>query len=284
MPEGADRNRAAECAISIDEIGVQTARIRNFQLRSFYQPIFQCQRHSLEICAVEHAAKAFRAGEPCGDQELPASLNDDECQMAKDVEATLETANFSNLGLEGLSLLMRCTAEDGGVERRLADFRGMNWMLGELGLEPPRFGCAMLDIGEADVSRVESLAEMLRADGILVALDNFGDEPRVMEVLPRIAPDIVRISAGFFADICRNAATISLFHALVGTMRNDGITVLVKGIENAGQLRIALDAGADQVQGRFLADFAPVGSDIDEGVLDIDEMLGGRKKLVPFRY
>jgi EAL domain-containing protein (putative c-di-GMP-specific phosphodiesterase class I) len=284
MPEGADWNRAGECAISIDEIGVQTARIRNFQLRSFYQPIFQCHRHSLEICAVEHATKVFRAGEPCGDQEFLASLNDDERQIAKDADAMLETANFSNMGLEGLGLLMRCAANDGAVERRLADFRGMNRMLGELGLAAPRFGCAMLDLGNADVSRVEFLAETLRTDGVLVALDNFGDEPRVMEVLPRIAPDIVRISARFFADICRNSATISLFRALVGTMRNDGITVLVKGIENADQLRIALGAGADQVQGRFLADFAPVGSDMDEGVLDIDEMLGGRKKLVPFRY
>jgi len=55
------------------------------------------------------------------------------------------------------------------------------------------------------------------------------------------------------------------------------------GIDTAGQLRIALDAGADHFQGDFLACMAPAGSVFDERPVPIAALLDTGGKVVSLR-
>jgi EAL domain-containing protein (putative c-di-GMP-specific phosphodiesterase class I) len=62
-----------------------------------------------------------------------------------------------------------------------------------------------------------------------------------------------------------------------------GTTVLVEGIETAAELRAALDAGADCLQGFYLALPALAGTIFDPAPKSIDALLSEENKVVPLR-
>ena len=103
------------------------------------------------------------------------------------------------------------------------------------------------DIGAA----VDTLAA-LRAEGVRVAVDDFGTGWSSLQRLARFPMDQIKVDRSFLegADVPGRAADVLV--AAVQLARGLGAEVCVEGIETVSQLRLAVGAGADLVQGFLL--------------------------------
>ena len=101
------------------------------------------------------------------------------------------------------------------------------------------------------------------------------------ERLLLLEPDIVKIDGGWFAEVCRHAAAEKLFRPLLSLLHDHGAKVLVEGIERPDQLQIALEGGADLLQGYLLGRPVPVGTIFPAQPLALDDLLRPSAKVIP---
>ena len=115
----------------------------------------------------------------------------------------------------------------------------------------------------------------------VVAVGDFGAGHWADEAIDILKPEIVRIDCNWFRQVCRDATTVRLLEAVVSRLRERSSKVLVTGIDSSDQLPVALQAGADLLQGGHLAPPTLVGIELDEKPLSIAERLGDTQRIVP---
>ena len=86
-----------------------------------------------------------------------------------------------------------------------------------------------------------------RSRGYQIAANFSGDRSDWMVELGSLYPNIVRIEAG---DLIRHEAATALLH----TIHSFGASLLVRDIETTAQLKAAIRAGADYLQGNLLGE------------------------------
>ncbi|MFO1069678.1 MAG: bifunctional diguanylate cyclase/phosphodiesterase [Geminicoccaceae bacterium] len=145
------------------------------------------------------------------------------------------------------------------VARTLRELMGRTGLTGEL-IQLELTEHVLLD---DDPRVLDELAE-LRALGVSLALDDFGNGYSSLSYLNRLAPRTLKIDRSFVARFGSPEAE-TICHHVVQLAHDLGIVVVAEGIETEAQCRIARDLGADQLQG-FL--FAP-----PVRVADITELL-----------
>jgi len=102
---------------------------------------------------------------------------------------------------------------------------------------------------------VQSSAEKLRQLrnlGVTVALDDFGTGYSSLSYLAELPFDSLKSDRSFVLNLTASSEALTLVKSLIGLARNMHMTVIVEGIEEAAQLELLRDLGADQGQGYLL--------------------------------
>jgi EAL domain-containing protein (putative c-di-GMP-specific phosphodiesterase class I) len=276
-----DKRRDVGEAILADEVGIQYGIYGAFRLRSAYQPIFAPRGRFLDAVAVEGLVEPHRAGRPVAPRAFFEGVPAQDCLFVETMCRMLHLRNFCNIGVDGLDLFFNYNPLiNDHLGRALAEIRLMTRHLGELGLHPGMLVCEITE-QEADDKLLVSLVREMRRDGIRIAIDDFGTGHSTEERVALLRPDIVKIDGTWFAEFCRHAAAERFFRPLVATLHDHGAKVLVEGIEQSVHLRVALDGGADFLQGFHLGRPALAGTVFDEEPQSIDGLLGMDNKVVP---
>jgi EAL domain-containing protein (putative c-di-GMP-specific phosphodiesterase class I) len=121
----------------------------------------------------------------------------------------------------------------------------------------------------------------MRGIGVRIA-SAFGRGGATQDQLDLITPEIVKIDGVWFQKLCRETATVVLFGLLVSRFHDRGAKVLIDGIDDAAQLRVALRAGADLFQGDHLARAALVGTVFEETPLAVADLLAAKPNVLRF--
>ncbi|WP_114239076.1 phosphodiesterase [Dyella sp. C9] len=118
------------------------------------------------------------------------------------------------------------------------------------GLDPAR---VTIEVTERDV--VESPARLahalgyLRAHGIRVALDDFGNGHSNFEMWNEIHPDVVKIDRYLVNGISRSAGRLAIVRALCQVAESLGTDLVGEGVEDPADLRVLRDLGIPYAQG-----------------------------------
>ncbi|WP_137934907.1 EAL domain-containing protein [Mesorhizobium comanense] len=276
-----ERRRNVGDSIFVDEVGIEYGVHGDFRLRSAYQPIFSPHGHFLHPVAVEGLIEPHRAGRPVAPQAFFESVAPTDRLFVETMCRMLHLRNFSNIGVDSLDLFFNYNPlVNDHPGRALAEIRLMSRHLGELGLAPGMLVCEITEQA-ADDALLARLVHEMRRDGIRIAIDDFGTGHSTEERVNLLKPDIVKIDGDWFAEFCRHAAAERFFRPLVSSLHDRGARVLVEGIEQPNHLRVALDAGADLLQGFLLARPALAGTIFKEEPLAVDGLLGRDNKIVP---
>ncbi|CAM5446672.1 EAL domain-containing protein (putative c-di-GMP-specific phosphodiesterase class I) [Aquamicrobium terrae] len=275
--------RDVGAALFADEVGIEYGIYGAYRLKSAYQPIFAPQEGHLAPVAVEAVAQPQLRGRPARLGAFFESVAPGDRPFVERLLLRLHLGNYRNLDVAGLGLFFTygpMASED--PQRALAEIRLMARHRGELELD----AADMLVCEIADPARPEDrlparIAREMRRNGLAVALGGFGAGLAAQERLALLKPDIVRINGGWFAELCRYAAAARLFRPLLDLLHGQGAKVLVEGIEAPPQLRLALESGADFVQGPLLAPPALAGTRFGRQPLDIERLLGAGRKVIP---
>lgn len=105
----------------------------------------------------------------------------------------------------------------------------------------------------------QSLAtiERLKEHDIVVALDDFGTGYSSFESLKSLPVDVLKIERIFVADIETDAYHQNLFRAIAEIAHAAGKSLVVEGVEFAGQMDILAENGADFMQGYLFSQPIP---------------------------
>lgn len=122
----------------------------------------------------------------------------------------------------------------------------------ETHLDPRRIGVEILEARIDDIDRVRVLIDDLRAAGFLLVLDDIGAGHSNLDRIPLLKPDILKVDRSLIANIDTDFHKQETLKCLVGLSRKIGALVVAEGLETEREAMMALEFGADFLQGFFL--------------------------------
>jgi EAL domain-containing protein (putative c-di-GMP-specific phosphodiesterase class I) len=130
-------------------------------------------------------------------------------------------------------------------------------LLAQEGLAANDVVIEVLEDAIRDEARFTATVERLRAEGFLIALDDFGAGHSNFDRVWTVQPEIVKLDRSFAVRMEHDAGARRLMPRIVNLLHEAGSLVLLEGIETETQARIALDSDIDFVQGYYFARPAP---------------------------
>lgn len=258
-----DLNDLSESAINIDEVGVETASLGGYLLKSAYQPIFRRFGKHLIPIGVEALVRPFREGEALSPADFFGGADVDPFRM-ESVCRAIHMRNYRFLRPHGMRLFFnfspRVNDDVARVDQRLEIIARR---MGELGISMSLFVCEITESEALSDSVLQALIARFREHGMGIALDDFGAGSSTIQRLEQVRPDIVKIDGAWFRRAAAEPRAISLLARLVAGIKDAGSDVLVEGIETDQQLLAAIEIGSDCFQGYRLGRPSLVGT-VDE--------------------
>lgn len=277
-----DHAASVKNSIFVDEIGIEYGRYGDCVLKTAYQPIFRLSDGGLLPIGVEALAKVFVEGRPLPTSEFFTQVARHDRFLVECLCRRLHLRNYCNIGVPGLRLFFNCDPRGhSDTDTVIEQIRYMASRLDDLELEPAQLVCEITENKALDETMLLRLAAEMRLHGIRLAIDDFGAGHSTPARLDMIEPDIVKLDGSWFRQIARVETAARLLGQLVRSLHDKGIEVLIEGIETPDQLRIAINAGADLLQGFLLARPALAGTVFDTDPLDPLRLSGAGGNVIP---
>ena len=126
------------------------------------------------------------------------------------------------------------------------------------GLDPAR---VTIEVTERDVvenpARLAHALGYLRAHGVRIALDDFGNGHSNFEMWNEIHPDVVKIDRYLINGLSRSAGRLAIVRALCQVAETLGTDLVGEGVEDPADLRVLRDLGIPYAQGFLIGHPAP---------------------------
>ncbi|RIX49719.1 MAG: EAL domain-containing protein [Rhodocyclales bacterium GT-UBC] len=122
-------------------------------------------------------------------------------------------------------------------------------LLAQCGLKPEQIILEVLEARVEDIEHFNEAVEAYRSRGYRVAIDDFGCEHSNFDRLWRLTPDIVKLDRSLILQGTTNPRARRILPKLIEIIHDLGATVVCEGIESRDQHSLAVDAGADLLQG-----------------------------------
>jgi EAL domain-containing protein (putative c-di-GMP-specific phosphodiesterase class I) len=220
-------------------------------LSNVFQPIFNLS-HS---CPIGYEA-LLRAHDPEGNNVPPmAVLNRSFSRgcwnnLERGVQL-LHTSNFTRMA-NARDMLFLNTQPDAFIAsdayRRLVE-----GTLKRLQLAPDRIVLEVLETPNGNMRQLVEGIASFRRQGFLIALDDFGKGHSNIDRVWQLQPDIVKLDRRVIEQAARNPRFAPLLRRLVSLLHETGAAVQVEGVETQQEALLAMECGADFVQGFYFA-------------------------------
>ena len=216
------------------------------RLSSVFQPVFDVS----DLKVVGHAAYV-RTDTPDGDGLSPwgifALATDDPVIVRLDrLCRTLHALNYFSAVAQRQTLFL-------AVQPRLLESvkdghgRAFEKVLDLIGVETSRVVIEIPTEVNEDWRLLKHVIVNYRSRGYRIAVNHVGDDKGWMAELGNLFPDFVRLEAGQL----KNRSGVN---ALVDAIHRYGASLLVRGVETEQDMAAAVQAGADLLLGRYLAE------------------------------
>jgi EAL domain-containing protein (putative c-di-GMP-specific phosphodiesterase class I) len=117
------------------------------------------------------------------------------------------------------------------------------------GISPEKIVLELVETASKNTDALLQFIDLAKERGFRIAIDDFGTGDSNFERLWRMDPTIVKIDRSLLVNAEQHHRARQLLESLVRMIRESGSLVLLEGIENNAQARIALDTEADLLQG-----------------------------------
>lgn len=244
----------------------------SMRIATSFQPVFSV--HSSALAGFEALARPVnRAGEPVAPAGYFASCAaadlarvDRECRRA-------HLSRFADLD-EGRGRLHLNVHPRALVALAALDLRTE---ISLQGLAPARVCIEVMDDDCGDEGLLAEAMALCRAAGIRVAVDGCGNVRSGVDRVAALAPDYVKIDRARLDE----SKSGRILPALVRALHEAGAEVIVEGIEEASEALLAIEAGADFVQGFYFGIPRPalaVDRMVTELICRLKRLRGSREK------
>lgn len=102
---------------------------------------------------------------------------------------------------------------------------------------------------EGKAARLTMAADVLRAAGFQIALDNVGAGFHALRTIPQVRPDFIKLDRNLVAQVDTDARTLTLLANIIDAAKDNGIASIALGVESKAIAEKLLSVGCDYLQG-----------------------------------
>jgi len=269
-------------AIHVDEVGLETGVYEDFRLRTVYHPIFLREgRETASPWGVEGHIEAMLENRPFPEELFRATTNTDDELLVSVLRGILPMRNYLNLGVDNLAILVGYEAPVyRDLEQAVTCIDALVQAISDVWVEPSLVHYSVGNEVPEDI--FANVAMELKFRGMHTALCDFGTEPSSLSRLEALGPRIVKLDSGMFSRLADVPIAVRLMSSIVERLQRDGKQVLVTGIETADHLRVAVDMGANLLEGKLLRAPRQAGVLFDMSPVNLAALLSGSENVVRF--
>jgi EAL domain-containing protein (putative c-di-GMP-specific phosphodiesterase class I) len=233
--------------IQLDLDGQHVATCDNYSVRSAFQPIISVAHQ--RIVGYEGLARVQdKAGQAIAPFQLFDSAQDIESLVTIDrICRELHLQNFARANLHPRWIFINVHPLVAMHGHKFGPFFAQ--ILARLHIEGWQVVVEIVEAELADDAQLTDAIALYRSLGCMVALDDFGVGGSQFTRLWRIEADIVKLDRSLIVEAEKSRCAQRTLPSLVAMIHEAGSLVLQEGIETPQQLRIALNSGADLLQG-----------------------------------
>ena len=246
--------------------------VKRREFETYFQPI-----HNVRTGDVERLEALIRWRHPSHGLLLPGrfiSIAEESGQIRELGEVVLDAAcshlaQWRSNGADNLGVSVNLSARDFDhddlVERVIGATR-------RHGLPP---SALELEITESllieDMDAVSKRASRLRAEGVRIAIDDFGTRYSSLGYLQTLPISAIKIDQSFVRDLGLRNASSSIVAAMIGIARGLCLDLVAEGVERSEHLESLQGMGCDVMQGFFFSRPMPAG-EVGEYLASSDAM------------
>ena len=125
--------------------------------------------------------------------------------------------------------------------------------IGYFGLTPERVCIEILEGSCSDEGELVDAVAAFREMGISIAMDDFGVARSNFDRVAALRPDYVKIDRTLLSDAVGDEKARRMLPSVIDILHETGARVVVEGVEDASAALVAIEAGADFLQGFYFA-------------------------------
>ncbi len=231
--------------------GWATYPYNTITLGSHFQPIFEvktqtCVGYEGLLHATNLTGQVLRP-----DTVFSLANNAEEAMYMDWLCRALHLRNYANLGAEDRTLFLNVFPEVAAADVHHPEY--VKVLLAYHHADPRDIAIEILETGVQDESRLIDAVALYKALGCKVALDDFGIGYSNFDRVWRLQPDFVKLDISLMRAAGRDESARKVFLNIVKLIQECGAKVVVEGIEERNEALIALDSGAEYLQGFYFA-------------------------------
>ncbi|HET9870605.1 MAG TPA: EAL domain-containing protein, partial [bacterium] len=231
-----------------------TALIEQKSVAAFYQPIISIKKKS--VVGIESVGRGIDTGnrrliEP--GELYPISF---EKNKALDLDRL-----FRLKGLEGYAeiqakipgLILFLNLESAVLTDEVVGSGHLLKMVRQLGLNPSLITIELSQSAGMDLTAVKRFSEIHRESGFLIGLEDITANRTCLDQILHIAPDVIKINPSVVDGVSKDPYKREDFKTILNLSRKIGCLVVADGVENEEDALVALELGADMLQGSYFS-------------------------------
>jgi EAL domain-containing protein (putative c-di-GMP-specific phosphodiesterase class I) len=228
----------------------EAVRWQGFTLRSHLQPIYSVSKAG--CIGFEALLRVSDDDGPVRTERLfERARVDGDVVLLDWICRALHLRKFATVDKGGWKLFLNVHPEaavrDARSVRELAD------LVRYYGLTPARLTIEILEAPCAEEPLLREAVAAYRVLGAAIAMDDFGLGRSNFDRIVALRPDIVKIDRTILVRAVGEVKSRRILPSIVDLLHEAGARVAVEGIENAHEALVAIESGADHLQGFHLA-------------------------------
>lgn len=227
-----------------------TIAFNGHTLSSAFQPIYGVREG--KAIGYEGLVRAVDAeGEAVRAHRLFESLDAPEVISLDRTCRTLHMRSFASLDPGKHMLFLNVNPVAAVVEAE--NVRAVRSRIGYFGLTPERVCIEILEGACEDEGRLVDAIAAYREMGLAIAMDDFGVARSNFDRVASLRPDYVKLDRSLLTDAIGDAKVRRTLPCVITILHATGTKVVIEGIETASEALVAIESGADLLQGYYFA-------------------------------
>lgn len=267
--------------VMVDEVGIRYAVFGELRMRSVFVPVFVARRGAVRAVGVGAIDALHKTGRSIAALDGHDGVDPRDRGRLRSVFNRLHIHNLQNAADLALDLQLSPGTPDDDGSVVAAELWELVREAEAAGIDPARLIFDLTPLAGRDAGALAECARMLRSTGARLMLD--AGATSLLGLSPQLCPDIVRLPAAWFRQLCREQAGGRLLATMVSGLRRRGIDVQVEGLASTPQLRLAIEAKVARLAGDLLGEATLAGAAFPDEPQALSLLLGTASNVVALR-
>lgn len=241
-------------AVEYDTNDQVMGRYRDYILRPVYQPIYSVDKNNLAtLTGYEGLIRPYLNDFIIPPEEFFQLIDKEDALFVECLCLALHIRGYKQATLNGGGLFVNVNVEAyQTIEEIEREFFYTFSQLSKYGLSRE---IIVFEILETRITKPEiliHLCKLIHNNGYKFALDDFGTDHSNVERYIAVHPDIIKLDRSLFVTAMQTLETSKLLKSLISAFQENGVSVLMEGLETEEEMFFAADMKVDMLQGFYL--------------------------------